>query len=117
MEQLLEVTRVRLGTVVNEDLVDVEMDATWQEVVLQNRLTQEVIALFRTVATESLCGGHLIDSLVHGLCNGRAQWLCDVADAEADDISTRVHHLESVDLLGDVSKQVVVLEVQEMDVY
>ena len=93
------------------------MDATWQEVVLQDSLAQEVVALLRTIATETFGGGHLVDSLVHGLCNGGTQGLSNVADAETDDVGTRVHHLESVDLLGDVGKQIVLLQVQKMNVY
>ena len=93
------------------------MDATRQEVVLQDGLAQEIVTLLRTVATESLSGRHLVDSLVHGLSDGRTQWLGDIADAEADNVGTRVHHLEGIDLLGNVSEQVIVLEVQEVDVY
>ena len=117
MQQFLEVTRIGLRTVINEDLVDIKVDATWQEVVLQDGLAQEVIALLRAIAVESLGGSHLVDSLMHSLSNGRTQRLGDVADAETDDVGTWVHHLESVDLLGDVGEQVVVLEVQEVDVY
>ena len=109
VEQLLEIARVRLCTVVDEDLVDVKMNATRQEVVLQDSFAQEVVTLFRTVATESFGGSHLVDSLVHGLGDGRTQRLGDVANAETDDVGTWVHHLKGVDLLGDVSKQVVLL--------
>ena len=93
------------------------MDATWQEVVLQDSLAQEVVALLRAVPTKPLGGGHLIDSLVHGLGDGGTQRLGDIANAETDDVGTWVHHLESVDLLGDVGKQIVLLQVQEVNVY
>ena len=109
VQQFLEVARVRLGTVVDEYLVDVEVDATGQEVVLQDGLAQEVVALLRTVATESLGGGHLVDSLVHGLDDGRTQRLCHIADAQGNDISLGMHHLEGIHLLSNVGKQIVVL--------
>ncbi len=111
VEQLLEVARVGLRTVIDEDLVDVEVDATRPEVVLQDSFAQEVVSLFRTVATKSLGRSHLVDSLMHGLRHGRTQRLGDVANAKTDDVGTWVHHLESVDLLGDIGEQVVVLEV------
>ena len=98
-------------------LVDVEVDAAGQEVVFQDGLTQEVVALLGTVATEALGCGHLIDSFVHGLGDCGTQGLGDIADAEADDIGTRVHHLEGIDLLGNVGEQVVLLQVQEVDIY
>ena len=41
VQQLLNVSCIRLRTVVDKHLVDVEMDATWQKIVLQDRLTQE----------------------------------------------------------------------------
>ena len=70
VQQFLEVTRVGLRTVVDENLVDVEVDAARQEVVLQNGLTQEVVALLRAIASESLGCSHLVGCLVHRLDNG-----------------------------------------------
>jgi len=117
MQQLLEVASVALGTVVYENLVDVEVDAARQEVVLQDGFAQKIVALLRTVAAEALGGGHLVNSLVHGFDDGGTERLGDVADAEGDDVSLGVHHLEGVDLLGDVGKQIIVLEVQKVNVY
>ena len=117
MQQLLKVACVALSTVVNEDLVSVEVDATRQEVVLQNGLAQEVVALLGTVAAETLGGGHLVDSPVHRLDDGRTEWLCDIANTKRYDIDLGMHHLEGIDLLGDVGEKVVVLEVQEVNVY
>ena len=57
------------------------MDATRQEVVLQDGVAQEVVALLGAVAPESLSGGHLVGSLVDGLDDGRCQWLGDITDA------------------------------------
>ena len=71
----------------------------------------------RAITTEALGGSHLVNSLVHGLGDGRTQRLGNVADAEADDVGTWVHHLKGIDLLGDVGEQVVLLEVQKVDVY
>ena len=117
MEQLLEVACIALRTVVDKHLVETEAHAARGEVVLQNSFAQEVVALLRAVAPETVGGGHLVDGLVHGLDHGRAERLCDVANAERDDVGLRVHHLEDIDLLGNVSEQVVVLQIQEVDVY
>ena len=117
MKQFLEVACVALGTVVDEHLVDAEVDATRQEVVLRDGLAQEVVALLRAVAMKSAGSGHLVDGLVHGLSDSRAQGLGDVANAERDDIRLGVHHLKGIHLLGDVGEQIVRLEVQEVDVY
>ena len=117
VEQLLEVAGVALCAVVDEDLVDVEMDASGQEVVLENGLAEEVVALLGAVAAEALGGGHLVDGAVHGLGDGGTEGLGDVADAEADDVGAGVHDLEGIDLLGNVGEQVVLLQVQEVDIY
>ena len=85
------------------------MDATWQEIVLKDRLTEEGVTLFWTIAVEPFACSHLVGGSVHCLDDSRCQRLCDVADAEGDDICLGVHHLESIHLLGDVGEQVVVL--------
>ena len=73
--------------------------------------------MFGTVASEAVGCGHLVDRLVHSLYDGRAERLGDIAYTERDDIGLGVHHLEDIDLLGDVGKEVVVLQVEEVDVY
>ncbi len=117
MEQFLEVTCVGLGSVVDEYLVGIEVDATRQEVVLDNGLAEKVITLFRAIATETGCSSHLVGSSVHRLDNGRTERLGDIANTQRDDISLRMHHFEGIHLLGDISEQIVVLEVEEMYVY
>ena len=82
MEQFLEIACVGLRTVVDEDLIDVEMDTTRKKVVLQNRLAKEVVALFWAVATEPLSGSHLIGSLVHSLNDSGCQRLRHITNAE-----------------------------------
>jgi hypothetical protein len=54
---------------------------------------------------------------MHSLDNGRTEWLGDITDAQGNHISLGVHHLEGIDFLGNVGEQVVVLQVQEMNVY
>ena len=68
-QYLLYVAGVALGSVVDKHLVDIEMDAAWQEVVLDNRLAQEVVATLRTVASEGSLHCHLFHRFVHGLDN------------------------------------------------
>ena len=93
------------------------MDATWQEIILEDGLAQESVALLRTIPMETFCCRHLVSRLVHRLNDGRTKGLSDVTNAEGDDIRLRVHHLEGIHLLGDVGEQVVVLKIQEMYVY
>ena len=112
--QFLNITGVALGTIVHEDLVDIQVDATRQEVVLQNGLAQEVVALLRTIAVESLSGAHLVGSLVHRLNHGRTQRLGDVTNTHGDDVGLGVHHFEGVHLLGNICKQIVAWQFQEM---
>ena len=54
---------------------------------------------------------------MHRLDNGRTERLSDVANTERDNVGLGMHHLEGIDLLGNVGKQVVVLQVQEVNVY
>ena len=54
---------------------------------------------------------HLVRSLVHGLDDCRTKGLGHVADAEGDDVSLGMHHLEGIHFLGDVSEQIVVLKI------
>ena len=109
MEHLLHVAGVGLCTVVDEYLIRAEMNAARQEIVFHDGLAQEVIALFRPIAVESLGSSHLIHGAVHGLNDSRTERLRDVADTKRDDVGFGVHHLEGVDLLGNVGEQVVVL--------
>ena len=106
--QFLNVSRITLGTVVDEHLVTVEMNAAREEVVLQDGITQEIVTLLRTVAAESLTGGHLVGSLMNGFNHGGCQRLGNITDAKTDYINLRVGGLEGIHLLGNISEQVVV---------
>ena len=117
MQQLLEITCITLCTVIDKNLIDTEMHTTRQEVVLQDCLAQEVVALFGTIASETLGGAHLVGSLMHSLDDSWCERACDITYTEADDIGLGVHYLEGVHLLCDISEQVVLLKVQEVDVY
>ena len=80
--QFLNVTRIALGAIVDKHLVAIQMDTTWQEIVLQDSIAQEIVALLRSVATEPLTGGHFVGSLVDSLDNGWCQWLRYIAYAQ-----------------------------------
>ena len=82
MEQLLEVARIALGSVVDEDLIYAEADATGSKVVLQDGFAQEFVALFGSVAPETVSSSHLVNSLVHGFNDSRAKGLGNVSYAE-----------------------------------
>ena len=70
---LLDITCVTLGTVINEDLVLIKMYTTSEVIIFNNSLTKEIVSSFRTIATESSLGSHLLNSLVHSLYNSRTQ--------------------------------------------
>ena len=93
------------------------MDTPWQEVVFQNGLAQEVVALFGSIATERRRSSHLVHRLVHGLDNGWAERLGDIAYPQRDDVGLGMRHLESVHFLSDIRKQVVVWQFQKMLIY
>ncbi len=105
-EDIADVAGIALGTVVDEDLVTLEGNATWREVIGDDGVLQERIAMLRTVATEGLAAGHLIDRLVQSLDDGWTQWLCDVADAETDDVGLWMCGLECCYLLRDGGEEV-----------
>ena len=117
MKQFLEITGVALRTVIHKDFVDVKVNATGTEVVLQDGFAQEVIALLRTVSAEALLGTHFMGSLVHRLYNSGCQGLCHITNTQRYHVGLGMHHLESVHLLGNISEQVVLLQVQEMYIY
>ena len=115
--QLLNVTRITLGTIVHKHLVAVQMDATRQEIVLQDSITQEIVALFGSVAPESLTSGHLVGSLMDGLDNSRCQWLRNIAYTQRNNIHFGMHRLKGVYLFCNVGEQIVVRQFQEVVVY
>ena len=82
MKYLLEIARVGFCSIIDEYLVNVEVYATWQEVVFQYRLSQEVVALFWSVSVKALDSGHLVGGTMHRLDDGRTEGLCHVANAE-----------------------------------
>ena len=62
------------------------MNAASHEVVLDDSVAQELIALLRTVASEGVLACHLIYSLVHGLDDCGAEGLGDVSYSKTDDV-------------------------------
>ena len=98
-------------------LAPVQADASGEEVVFQDGIAQEVVTLLGPVAAETLLVGHLVGGLVHGLDDGGAEGLGDVADAQRDDVGFGMDGLEGIHLLGDVGEQVVVRQFQEVFVY
>ena len=56
--------------------------ATGSKVVLQDGFAQEFVALFGSVAPETVSSSHLVNSLVHGFNDSRAKGLGNVSYAE-----------------------------------
>ena len=113
-QNLLDISRIALGSIVYEYLVGVEMNATWQKVVLDDSLAEEVVASLRTVASERSLLSHLVYCLVHRLDDGRAERLGYVTDAQTDYTLLWMCNLVGVHLLCDVGKQVIASQLQEM---
>ena len=88
-----------------------------EEVVFSDCLSEEGISLFRPITSKCIGGSQVIGCAVHSLYYGRSQRLRHIAYSERYDLSFGVCHFESIYLLGDVGKQVVVLQVEEMYVY
>ena len=112
-----DIARIALRAVVDEYLRHVEVYAARQEVVLQYRLAQEVVAALRAVASERSFRRHLVNSLVHRLDDGGCEGLGDVSDAEAYHALVGMRDFVCVDFLCDVCKQVTVREFQKVFVY
>ena len=93
-KDVANVASVALCTIVDKHLIEFETDTTRLEVTLDDSLLQEVIAVFRTIATEGACRCHLIDSSMQGTDDGRTKWLSDIADTQTDDIGFRIGSLE-----------------------
>ena len=89
-EDFLNAGDICLGAIADEDFVQIEVDATRLVVAIDDGLTEEVIALFRTIATEGFGFAHFVDGFVHSVDDSRGQGTSYVANAEADDIRFRM---------------------------
>ena len=113
-QNLLDISCITLGSIVYEYLVGVEMNATGQEVVLDDGLAEEVVASLRTVASEGSLHCHFVYSLVHCLDDGRAERLGYITDAQTDYTLLWMCNLVGCYLLCDVGEQVIACQLQEM---
>ena len=117
MEQFLKVAGITLRTIINEDFIDAQTNATRCKVILQDGFAQECITLLRAIATKTIGRSHFIGSLMHSLNNGRTERLRHITNAKRNNIGLGMHHLESVHLFGDIGKKVIVLQVQKVYIY
>ena len=79
---------------------------------LGNRLAQEGVALFGTVAMEGFAAAFVVHGLVHGREHGRRKRFGDVADAQADDFGVGVFGLIFRDAMRDFGEKVGGLNLQ-----
>ena len=63
-EDVAEVSRVALGAVVDKYFVDVQINAARLKIVFNDGFSQELIAVFRPVASEGLGLPHLVDGFM-----------------------------------------------------
>ena len=109
-EDVADVARVALGTVADEDLGAVELDAAGLEIVLDDGIDEEVIALFGTISPKGCSVGTFIHGTVHGLNGGRGQGTSHIADAQTDDVRFGMLGFVGIHLLGYLRKEVAVGE-------
>ncbi len=111
-EDVTDVARVALGTVADEDLGAVELDATRGKVVSDDGIDEEVVAMFGTIPTEGLAISTFIHSTVHRLDGSIGQRSGHIANAQADDVRFGMLGFVGIHLLGYLGKEVAVGELQ-----
>ena len=109
-EDVPDVAAVALGSVTDEDLVELKLHAPGGVVVVEDGLTQEIVTLLGAIATEGVAVGHLINGLVHGLDAGLGEGLRHITYAQTDDVLPRAFGFEGLDLLGNVGKEIAALQ-------
>ena len=114
---LLDVTRITLGAVVDENLRGVKVYAARGEVVLQDGFAQKVVAMLGAIAVERLLDSQVVYGAVHGFNHRWTQGLGDIAYSQTDDVGIGMGHAVGVDLLGHIGEEVIVREFQEVFVY
>ena len=113
-QDVAEVTRIALGTIVHKHLVGVNLHAPGREVVFHDGTAQKFVAVFRPVAPEGFGASHLVGRLVEGADDGGSQGACHIAYAEAYDRRFGICLLEGGHFLGDVGKEIILLQFQEV---
>ncbi len=105
-KDVANITGIALGTVINKDLITLKGDATWSEIVGNDGVLQERVAMLRTVSTEGIGRCHLLDGLMQSLYNCRTKWLSDVTNTKTDDVGFWMFLLKSSYLLSNGRKEV-----------
>ncbi|MBA7613146.1 LL-diaminopimelate aminotransferase [subsurface metagenome] len=113
-EHLLDVGRVTLCTVADKNFAFIQIDAAGLKVVFNDCLDQKIVALFRTIAAESVRPGHIFDCLLHRLDDGRRQGLGNITYAEADYLRLRVFGLIGANSPGYFREQIAGLQFQKI---
>ena len=85
-KDLLNISGIALCSVADEDFVGADLDASCSIVTGGYGLSQEFIALLRTVAVKTFHTSQFFDCVVHRGDDSFAQGLSDIAYAEGDDI-------------------------------
>ena len=70
-QDISDVTRIALRTIADKYFVAVELDASWNKIVSDDGIDQEIVALLRTVPAESLGVSIFINSTMHGADGSR----------------------------------------------
>ena len=105
-EDVADVAAVALGAVGDEDLVDGDVHAARREVMLDDGLAQEIVALLGAVAVEGLCMREVVDGGVHGLDDGGCERARHISDAHLDELDVGMGRGKVGRTMGYLAKQV-----------
>ncbi len=105
-EDFKNVARIALRAVRHEHFVKVDRHPARREVVVDDRLPEEIVALLGAVAAECRANTQLVGRLVDGGDHGGRERLGDIADPHADNLGGRVLAGELADAARDLRKQI-----------
>src|SRR5699024_8850325 len=86
-------------------------------IIFYDSFVQEIIALLRSVATESFLHPHFGNGFLHRVDNGRRQRQGNVADTHTNNLFLRMFRYISINLLRDLRKQVAVFQITIVVIY
>ena len=115
-EDVEDVAGIALRAIRDENFVG--RDAEVGELVVDDCLAEELVALLGPVAFEGLATGHFLNAIVHRLNHGGGQRLGYIADATADDAGGLVRIFSGINPhpAGDFREQVTGFELEEIGI-
>ena len=100
-----DVTAVTLCTVTNKNFVACQFNAK-RSVIFNQSFVQEIVALFRAVATESSLHAHFFNCFFHSFYNASSKRKSYVTNAQANNFFVRISSSKSIYFACDVCKKI-----------